>query len=116
LAIGRVPDHACQARQIAEADGQIEGNHGFFSRAKRQPEREIAGGGAVAIEQQRRAQGGEPQAKRIRIADASPDSDRRTAKRSVRARPHEPDLSGLSLSFRERRRLHERAQRSQRFE
>ena len=112
LPVSGAAHDARQTREIAEAHGEIEGHDGFLPGAERQAEGEVTSRRAAAVEEQCRAQRGETEAKRVRIAHTRPDPHDRAADRSVGARADETDFGRLVRGFGEPRRLNKAAERS----
>jgi hypothetical protein len=101
------PGDVSEAREVGEADSQVEGNHGFTTRFERQAKRERRGRGTRAFQPQRAVQGGQRQSKRIRIADLRPHPDRRATERPACRRALESNLGRLIAHLFKSRRLNE---------
>jgi hypothetical protein len=108
------PEDRGQARDVGEADHEVDGDLGFVVGDHRQPQGEVHRGGAGAVEEEIAHQGRQPQAERVRVQHPGVDADGGPAQRLVAAGPAKDDLRLPPFDRGEARRLHETAEAAER--
>src|SRR5690606_27402808 len=81
-----------EARQIREADRNLDRNDRVLPGREREPERKVDGRGPRVFEGQIALERGERESEAVRILDARPETDRRAAERTLRGGAEEPQL------------------------